>query len=185
MANPKCTIKGRFIGGSIFTPDDDKGKYSAVIVLDESSVSKIETIRADSMSEKWKKRPAGHQDWTVREGDDEEFENSFGHMFINPKANKKPKCFTKRKGKLEEVQESDDLIYAGCYVYAVVDAYSYDGSKEKNIKAGTTLGLQHLVFWKHGEPLGYDGNPAEDDYADMESELDDDIDSIDDADDMM
>ena len=177
MANPKCTVKARFIGGKVFSPDEESGKYTALLVLEDGEAEKVRKIRDQAIKEKWSgKKPAGMQDWTVREGDDEDYTHSFERDFINPKANRLPKVFTKKKTVLTAVQESDDILYAGCYVFAVIDVYAYDGNKEKKIKSGVTLGLQHLVFWKNGEAIGYDGNPDDSDYDGMESEEDEDED---------
>jgi len=176
MANPKCTVKARFIGGKVFKADEESGKFTALLVLEDGEDAKVRKIRDQAIKEKWDKKPAGMQDWTVREGDDEDFAHSFEKSFINPKANRQPKVFTKKKTILTEVQESDDILYPGCFVFAVIDCFAYDGNKEKKIKPGATLGLQHLVFWKAGEAIGYDGNPDDSDYDGMESEEDEDDD---------
>ena len=174
MANPKCTVKARFIGGKVFKPDEESGKYTSLLVLEDGEAEKVRKIRDQAIKEKWAKKPAGLQDWTVREGDDEEYEHSFEKDFVNPKAVRLPKVFTKKKNVLTQVEESDDILYAGCYVFAVIDAFAYDGNKEKKIKPGVTLGLQHLVYWKSGEAIGYDGNPDDSDYEGMETEEDED-----------
>lgn len=174
--NPKCTVKARFIGGKFWKPDEETGKRNMVLVLEDGEEDKVIKIRDQAIKETFGgKKPKGMQDWTVRVGDDEEFENSFERNFINPiSRNRCPKVFTKKGSILTEVQESDDILYAGCYVYAVVDCYAYAGNPEKKIKAGVTMGIQSVVFWKNGDPIGYDGNPSDDDYDGFESEESDD-----------
>jgi len=167
------TVKGRFIGGALFEPNED-GKHSACIVLDDGEDSKIEDVRDNAIKNKWgNKVPPGLTDWTVREGDDEEYEASFGNMFINPKSSgkKAPKTVVKVDGVIEAVD--DTVIYPGCYVAVSVNAYCMDANKEKKMKACVCLGLGNVMFLKDGERLGGGSNP-EDDFEDFESVVDND-----------
>lgn len=177
QSNTKATVTGRYVGGSLFEQNDD-GKYSACIVLDEGQEAKIEAIRDAAVADKFgKKIPAGMADWTVREGDDEEYEVSFERFFINPKANAKnqPKTVIRTGGKIEEV--GDETIYPGCYVAVSVNAYGMDADPKKKMKACVCLGLGNVMFLKDGERLGGGSNP-EDDFAEFESEFEDDWDDV-------
>lgn len=169
----EVTVRARYVGGKFWNPDEETGKFNAVLILEDGEEKKVERIRDKAIRDKFGlKKPKGMQDWTVREGDDEEFENSFERMFINPTSrNKRPKIFIKKGNTYTEISEDDNIFYAGCYVFAKVDVFAYPENKEKKAKAGVTMGLQHLVFWKDGESIGYDGTPDDDDYEGMESEV--------------
>lgn len=175
MNESKTTVVGRYVGGSLFDTNDD-GKYTACVVLNDGEDQKIKAIRNAAVTEKWgEKKPKALTDWTLREGDDEEYEASFGRKFINPKANAKnqPKTVKKIDGVLEAV--GDETIYPGCYVAVSVNAYGMDANKEKNMKACVCLGLGNVMFLKDGERLGGGSNP-EDDFADFATEASNDID---------
>lgn len=177
-----ATVIGRFVGGGLFEPrkqDDDKDpRHSACIVLEPGQDKSIDAIVQKAIEAKWgSKKPAGLQLWGVREGDDPEFEASFEQKFINPKANKKPQTLYKKDNVFVECTPEDDLLYAGAYVAVSVEAYGYDGDKKKNIKPGVTLNLRAVMFRKHGERLGDHVN-AEDEFGDLDSELDDDLDFL-------
>lgn len=169
--NTKVTVTGRFVGGALFEANED-GKHSACIVLDDGENEKVEAIRDNAIKNKWgSKVPRGLTDWTVREGDDEEYEASFDRFYINPKcpAKSAPKTVIRVAGKIEQVDE--DIIYPGCYVAVSVNAYGMDANTEKKMKASVNLGLGNVMFLRDGERLGGGSNP-EDDFGDFESEMD-------------
>ncbi|MBL4898686.1 MAG: DUF2815 family protein [Colwellia sp.] len=174
MSEVKATVKGRFVGGGLFEARDDNGrmKHSACIVLGDGEDRKIKTIIDNAIAEKWgNKKPAGLQDWGVREGDDPEFEASFGQLFINPKANEKspPQTVIKRNGVVEAVTEEEKLIYPGCYVAVSVSAYCMEADPAKKMKACVCLNLRAVMFTRNGDPLG-DSVNAENEFADFNSE---------------
>ena len=149
----KVTVRGRFIGGSIYQPKDNNGRaqYSACIVLDDGEEAKIEGAVKEAITAEFGSKAPKLQDWSVRVGDDEEYEHSFGKKFINPKSSEKkpPTLFRKVEGSLEPTED----IYAGCYVAASVNAYAYKGDKSKGVNPGVTLQLRGLLFLEDGEPL--------------------------------
>ena len=77
----------------------------------------------------------------------------------------------KQGGKVEDVDQTEGLFYAGCYVYVSLGAFAYDGSND--VKSGVTLRLRAVMFKKHGEHLG-DHVDAESEFEDLDSDLDDD-----------
>lgn len=165
MSDTRATVTGRFVGGGLFEPrldpknKDKAPKFSACVVLDEGQAAIIEGIRDVALEEKFgNKIPKGLQDWTVREGDDEDFEASFGKMFINPKMsnnkNKEPKrVYRDESGSHVSVEQSDDIIYPGCKVAISVNAYAYSGDQGAGIKPGVTLGLRAVMYTGEGERL--------------------------------
>ncbi len=168
------TIKGRFIGGGLFAKKEGKEKHSACIVLEGSGdLSRIQAIRDEALKEEFgDKIPKSLQDWTAKQGDDEDYA-SFGKMFINPKSGYKPMIGTKRNGNFEVVGEDEGIIYPGCFVHASVAAFAYKDDDKKGIKPGVTLILRAVCFWKDGEALGSRFNESE--FAECESEMDADV----------
>lgn len=171
----KVTVKGRYIGGAIFSPKelDGKQQYNCCLVLEKGEAAKVRAIVDAAIAEKWgNKKPAGLQDWSIRVGDDPEYA-SYEQEYINPKASPKsqPAVLVKRDGIPAKTSQEEGIVYPGCFVAASVHAYAYDGDKAKSIKPGVTLSLRGVMFWKDGEPLS-DRLNAEAEFADIESEFD-------------
>ena len=120
MANEnRATVKGRYTGGALWAAkanaqDPDRQRFSALVVLDPDEEKKVRAAAEAAMAEKWgSKRPAGLQDWTVREGDDPEYANSFEKQFINPKSTKPVPVMRKRSGSYHDLNQEDDVVYPG------------------------------------------------------------------------
>jgi len=178
----QVTVLGRFIGGGLFEArqgdEDAVPKFSACVVLEDGEEKKIEKIRDIAVKEKLGSKPGKYVDWTVREGDDPEYDASYEKFFINPKAQRAIKTMIKRNGVAEPVSKEDDIIYPGCYVAISVSAYAYSANPKKRIKAGVTLNARGVMFWKDGERLD-DYMNAEEEFGDFESEVkEDDDDSM-------
>lgn len=176
MASQKVTVTGRLINNAIFTPkvDETYGKenYSALLVLDEGQEAKIKAAYTKAVNETFDgKPPANLQDWTVREGDDEEYELTFGKKFINAKHTRKPRTVARMNGDLVDISADEGLLYAGCYVAVSIDVYAYKKNSEKKIPAGVSLGLRAVMFKAHGEPLS-SGGVSDDEFDGFESDDD-------------
>jgi len=176
----KVAVSGRLIGGGIFekrnkgevTDDDDpKGRYSACVVLDKGEEAKIDKIIANAIDNKWgDDRPGKIVQWGVRDGDDPEYEVSFGNKFINPKATRQPALVARVGGeRMQITPDSTPTLYPGCYVKVAVSAYCMEGTKE--FKPTVTLNLRGIAFLRDGERLG--DSFDEDEFGEFESETDD------------
>lgn len=162
LTNPK-----RFFAGE----DNDYGKYiySAQIVLDDASVTKLEKAREATIAEIWegKPMPSSANDYVIREGDDEEYEGTFGKKFIiAKKQDGAPKVIRKVNGKMEPVSAEDGIFYTGCDVALSVDVYGSKGNKAKKIPAYLTVGLRGVMFLRDNTPIGNVVN-AESEFGDM------------------
>ena len=177
IKNPgRITVRGRLMNNAQFQPRENpasgKMQYSALVVLDEGEEKKVMAARDAVVAAKWPKKPKQFADYAVREGDDEDYENSYGKFFINAKSNQPPKLLLKeRDGTFRQITPEDNLIYAGVYVYASIDVYPYEANREARSPAGVTTGLRGLMFAKHGEPLGLAVN-ADDEFGSFDSDLD-------------
>lgn len=175
MAQCRVTVKGRMINNATFNPKTNeygKEQYSALVILDNGEEEKIKEAKSLACKEEFGgKIPANLQDWTVREGDDEDYDLTFGKRFINAKATKKPKALVRRNGELEQIGEDDGLIYAGVNVAVSVDIYAYKKNVDKKIPAGVSCGLRAVMFRSHNDPLSsniinddeFDGIESDDD----------------------
>lgn len=174
----KITVKGRLLNNAAFEPKTDetydKTQYSALVVLEDGESDKIRKLVKEVCKEKFgAKIPAKLADWTVREGDDEDFENTFEREFINAKSNRQPAIVIRENGQIRKLDQEEDMIYAGVHVYVSIDVYAYVGDKAKKNPPGVSTGLRAIMFWKHGERLG-DSVNADSEFEDFESEIDDD-----------
>lgn len=181
---PRVSVRARYIGGAIFEAkemENDGGgtklKYNAILVFDDvagpDEAKKVLDIRKKAVFDKWGKKPAGLNDYTVREGDDEEYTGTYGHKFINAGGTRAPRTLKKEGGEIVNVTRDDDVIYPGCYVIASVSAYCMDKNKEKRIpKPLVTLSLRGLMKWKDGPRLDDQASDAEFDGFDTEEDDD-------------
>jgi hypothetical protein len=173
MASVKTTVTGRLINNAVFSPkiNDVNGKeqFSALLVLDPGEDRKIEAARDKALDETFEgKVPSNVNDWTVRVGDDDEYETTFEKKFINAKHVKAPRVVTRENGELRDVSPDEGLIYAGCNVAVSIDVYAYKKNTEKKIPAGVTIGLRAVMFKSHNDPLG-SGRASDDEFDGIES----------------
>lgn len=171
---PKVTVTGRLLNNAVFEPKENetsgKMQYSALVLLDKGQDEKIIEARDEALAETFgKKIPKKYDDWTVREGDDEEFELTFGNLFINSKNNKKPRVLVRENGELRSVDEEEGLIYAGCRVAVSIDVYAYKKNTDKKIPNGCSTGLRAVMFQKHDEPLS-DFEAKDEEFDDIDSD---------------
>jgi hypothetical protein len=180
----KTVAIGTYIGGALFEPKRDenteKARYSAAIVLDPGEDLKIKKAVEHVISQKYPNKKPKLVDWTVREGDDEEYEHSFGKKFINAKSVKPPMTIIKRNGVVEKILQDDDLLYPGCKVVVSLSPFCYEGDSAKGIKPGVSLNLRSVMFLKHGERLTDVVDP-ESEFEGYESEVEESIDAEDDV----
>jgi hypothetical protein len=174
-------IKGRLASGAkkLFEGEENqygKFEYSALVILDDESIAKVEAAKAEALADTFgNKIPKNLQDWVIREGDDEEYEASFGKKFINAKkkGGKAPQVLKKVGGVKEQIFLEDDVLYSGCYVAAVISIYAYTGDPSKKIQPGVSCGLEAVMFVRDGERLGRPEVNVDEAFEGIESELDD------------
>ena len=77
------------------------------------------------------------------------------------------KVFDQRR---DPIEANQGIIYSGCYVNLVIDAYAYGNDSGKGV-SGTLEGIQLL---RKGETLGITQINAEDEFEDEEIEAEDD-----------
>lgn len=180
MAKLKATRKGtqvttgkvRLSYPTLFEPksvtDGGEKKYSAVFLIPKDDEEQVEVIKAaiEEAKEMAKSTKFGGTipknlkvQW--HDGDEEsDAEEYKGHYFINTYASRKPKLVDRRS---RDITDPEDL-YAGCYVRAAINFYSYNVNSK-----GIACGLNGVQFIEDGEPLsgGHVEFDALDDFDDM------------------
>ena len=158
---------------SLFTTevfgDDDTGKYAATFILDmnehEDSIAEIEAQIKAITKEKWKGKSLPDDRLCLKLGDPDRDEMD-GKMTIKASTKKRPLVINRDKS---PITEDDDIIYAGCYVNAIISLWAQNNKYGKRINGS----LEGLQFNGHGEPFGNAGVDA--DGFDLFSTEDEDI----------
>ena len=152
MANVRISFPSLFqtevFGG------EDTGKYTATFILDKTEhagiIKEINAKIAAITKEKFKNKPLPPDRVCLKNGDDMEREEFQGKMTIKAATKKRPTVINRDKSVLTA---EDDVIYAGCYVNAIIGLWAQDNQFGKRINA-TLYGVQ---FANNGEPFTSSG----------------------------
>lgn len=147
---------------------EDTGKYEATFVLDK--VEHAETIAAikaqiDKLMKTELKAKIPSDKLCLKDGDEmgrPEFE---GKYTIKASTKRRPLVINRDKS---PITESDNVIYAGCYVNAIVSLWAQNNSFGRRINAQ----LDGVQFYADGEPFG-DGGISVDEFDDFDAFGDD------------
>lgn len=150
---------------------EDTGKYEATFVLDKVEHAEvIAGIKAQIerlMKEELKSKVPSDK-LCLKDGDEmgrPEFE---GKYTIKASTKKRPLVINRDKS---PITESDNVIYAGCYVNAIVSLWAQDNKFGKRINAQ----LDGVQFCRDGEPFG-DGGVSVNEFDAFGGDADDDFD---------
>ena len=150
---------------------EDTGKYEATFVLDKVEHAEvIAGIKAQIerlMKEELKGKVPSDK-LCLKDGDEmgrPEFE---GKYTIKASTKKRPLVINRDKS---PITESDNVIYAGCYVNAIVSLWAQNNSWGRRINAS----LDGVQFARDGEPFG-DGAVSVNEFDAFGSESDEDFD---------
>lgn len=160
-------------------------KYSASFIIsktDKKTLEKIATAIKQAiqrgMETKWGGKKPAKLKLPLRDGDeerpdDEAYANAY---FINANANAKSRPFAvdERKHEYASIEEIDEYVYSGCYVYANLSFYPYDAAGNR----GVACGLNGVMKAADGETLSSRVS-AETAFADIEVEDEDNLDDLD------
>jgi hypothetical protein len=106
----------------------------------------------------------------IKDGDDiaeeKDYPDYVGMWAVKAGNNKRPTLINRDKSQLEE---DDNVLYAGCYVNAIVQPWAMNNSYGRRVNANL-LGVQ---FAKDGVPLGDSVTASADEFDDIEDDLDD------------
>lgn len=155
--------------------EEGEGKYSCTILIpkgDTVTLGKIdEAIKAAAEAGKTKHfdgRVPANLKTTLHDGDDEDVlaknPEYAGCMYMSITSKTKPGVVDKDR---QHIMDSEE-IYSGAYAIVSMNAFAYSAKGNK----GVSFGLNHVMKVADGDFLG-GRSRAEDDFADVQVELDD------------
>ncbi len=148
---------------------EDTGKYEATFILDK--VEHAETIKAiqaqiDHLLKTELKGKLPSDKICLKDGDESGREEFEGKMTIKASTKRRPLVINRDKS---PITADDNIIYAGCYVHAIISLWAQANSYGKRINAS----LDGVQFARDGEPFGDGGISANE--FDAFGEFDDDV----------
>lgn len=185
------TGKVRLSYAKIWEPEEnDQGvlMYSTSVLIPKSDTATLEKIKAavkaaaeEGKGSKWGGKMPSNLKKPLRDGDEERPDDPAyaGHYFFNASSKTKPgiaKPIGKDgngKTKFQEITDTTE-VYSGCYVKTSVNFYPFDTKGNKGVAAG----LNNIVKVQDGEALG-GRSSVQDDFADEDFDVEDDVDNDD------
>lgn len=145
--------------------EGDTPKFQATLLFDEAAQNTNEfkmlrKVYKDVLKEQWGdnvpkklKQPF----LTIDDLDPEKIPDGYdeGHVFLRVNTTIQPGLVDEN---VQKVLNPSEKFYAGCYVIAAVHAFAW---KHKTGGCGVTFGLDHLQFYKDGEPFTKRSKPAD------------------------
>lgn len=156
----------------------EDGKYEATFLFDKKDKklkAKLDKAIAAKIKAAGIKVSADKR--CLKDGDDVEYSGYEGMWSIKASQSRRPTVIDRDR---TPVTEDDNVIYAGCYVNAIVDFWIQNNSFGKRVNAN----LYGVQFVKDGEAFGMGPVDVTDDFDDLSDEDEDDIDIDDDDDDL-
>lgn len=134
-------------------------KYEATFLIPKDSpvIAEIQKAIAEKLKTDLKGAKLPADKICLKDGDEIDYDGYEGNMSIKASNAKRPLVIDNDKTPLSE---SDNRIYAGCYVNAVIELWAQNNGFGKRINANL-LGVQ---FFKDGEPFGDGVSASVDDF---------------------
>lgn len=152
---------------------EDTGKYDATFILDKKThapiIKEIKTGFKALAKEKFKDKLPAEDKLCLKDGDATEREEQQGCFVVKTSSKRRPLVLDRDKS---PITEDDNIIYAGCFVNAIISLWAQNNVYGKRINAS----LEGVQFSMHGDPFG---PPAIDaDEFDAFGEVDNDQDGL-------
>ncbi len=136
---------------------ESTGKYEATFILDKKEhaqvISQIEAEIARLQKEEIKAKVSSDK-ICLKDGDDMGRSEYEGKMTIKASTKKRPLVIDRDKS---PITEDDNVIYAGCYVNAILTLWPQNNNFGKRVNAQ----LDGVQFVRDGEPFGDGGISAD------------------------
>jgi hypothetical protein len=131
---------------------ESTGKFEATFILDKKEHAKqIEEIEgAIAKLQKELKVKLASDKLCLKDGDEMERPEYQGKMTIKASTKKRPMVINRDK---TPITEDDNVVYAGCYVNAIITLWAQNNSYGKRVNAQ----LDGVQFVRDGEPFGDGG----------------------------
>lgn len=142
--------------------DGHVGKYEATFLIpktDKKTVSLINDAIKEALNVKYpsKNVTIPRHKWCVGDGDEKDYDGYAGRWSFKAANPRRPTVVRRDKSPLVE---SDEVIYAGCYVNASVEIWIQDNNFGKRVSAN----LYGVQFVRAGKPFGVGDIDALDDF---------------------
>lgn len=150
--------------------DGKEGKFEATLLLDKADKKTRNKVRAMITQALVDAKLEGKVDkdrMFLRDGDKSEYAGFAGNWSLKAANNVRPKIINRDKSQLSE---EDGVMYAGCYVNAVISVWVQNNAYGKRVNANL-LGIQ---FVRDGEPFSGGRAASDDDFDDISDDDDDD-----------
>lgn len=145
--------------------DGQEGKFEATLLIDKADTKTkkaIDEAIAAAIAEAKIKVPEDKR--CLKDGDESDYDGYEGNWSLKGANTKRPTVIGRDKA---PITEDDEIIYAGCYVNAVIDFWIQNNKFGKRVNAN----LYGIQFLKDGEPFGMGPVDVTDDFDDLDDEL--------------
>ncbi len=145
-----------------------EGKYEATFLFPKTDTKTYDAVIAaiEACKKENKNMKVPEAKYFIQDGDEKEYDGYEGMWAVKGGNAKRPTVLNRDKTPLVA---DDEVLYAGCYVNAIVEPWSQSNQWGKRINANL-LGVQ---FVKDGEPFGDGGTKLGDDaFDDIEDDED-------------
>jgi hypothetical protein len=145
--------------------DGQEGKFEATLLIDKADIKTkkaLDEAIAAAIAEAKIKVPEDKR--CLKDGDESDYDGYEGNWSLKAANTKRPTIINRDKTPLVE---DDEVIYAGCYVNAIIDFWVQNNKYGKRVNAN----LYGVQFFKDGEPFGMGPVDVTDDFDDLDGEL--------------
>lgn len=129
---------------------ESTGKYEATFILDKKEhavlIKELQTA-IDKLSKEELKGKVPADKLCLKDGDETERAEFAGKFTIKASTKKRPLVINRDKS---PIAETDNVIYAGCYVNGLISLWAQNNQYGKRINAQ----LDGIQFMRDGEPFG-------------------------------
>ena len=142
----------------------EEGKFGATFLLSKTDhaevIKKIRSGIAEVVKDRLKGSKLGPDKVCLRNGDDSQYDGYAGCESLKASNSTRPIVLNRDRSPLTA---DDGVVYAGCYVNAIIELWGQDNQFGKRVNANL-LGVQ---FVRDGEPFGDGGRAASQDDFDV------------------
>lgn len=132
---------------------EDTGKYECTLILDKVQHAEVIKAMGAAIANMMKDELKGKipsEKIALKDGDESDRPEFAGKMTLKVSSKRRPLVINRDKS---PITEADNVVYAGCYVNAIVSLWAQNNQWGKRINGS----LEGIQFAKDGEPFGDGG----------------------------
>ena len=177
LKNVRLAFPALFEAKTVAGEGDPAFSATFILAADSPSIAEVNAAIDAVAKEKWGAKADGilksaraSGKVCLRSGDDKaQYDGFEGNFYISARSKVRPLIADRDKTPLTE---QDGVIYAGCYVYAVLELWAQDNNYGKRVNAQ----LKTVQFFRDGDAFSGGGRPGtEDDLEDLTEGADADL----------